>query len=525
MKKTKIIEPLSLEEWNILEPNSFFDISFQTQVINKPTTPDNNVKYTLLFKIKDGKDLSLIQKEFNEEFKKIINLSFCPYNYQSKTYQFFTTIYQTKEVKKNILHELNELIKKYEIILSKKQEIVPEQINQLKKDYIDFETINYHIKFNDKINDFLLLVKNNIDRSSYIELLKMSHYVYKTKSKDEIKPDSNLLSCEEVNNFFKLKKNKNYSVFQFKQDKFPLLLSFIESEKNNFSKYSEEQNNIMKIQNEQFQKIVFTDKNLSDFYININEEFKCFEFYCKGYSDNSYSGMIASKSSFQNLLNYEIFCTIFEDPFLQKNEQFFKHYNQDFYKIELSTIGKNGNNLLVPFSEYEKLQFIFNNFFKIKPIIENTIIKKTFYCEDYSITSQWGADLTQYPFTFLEENNKKFLGLKFQIKTIFDKNLSKEVSEEDLINLDFKNQKKIKYKIDFWGVEVKQNDFNYFMEKSHIHNKIKENSLLVACNEWQSHSYTRNDMIDIYEKYKLKNLFFENSDYIENKIKQKKNKI
>lgn len=434
-------------------------------------------------------DADKVSKSFipilSEELKNAFGLSFAPYNYKEKKYNFYTTSYSTNlEERKNRLACIFSVLANFEITYKEKIEnnkpIFEEAIVKIQ----DFETEDFIIKYSSKLQTFIALSKIFMGPGMFGKFASCSEKYTKVMD-DEI-----------LKEIFTEKKFQKKTCFIINKNEYVVIDELFKQLKNKNDEFLNEQSSFIKKEIESPSSLEVDIPNVFDFKIKVNEERKCFEFFCKGYEVNSWEGKTEERKLLGNwALNF-----IFSAPTISLPEEKRKHeyeiINQENSKILINyqkDSSKKEKIYMVPLTEMPSLKIIHDNFqrenlFWSRP---QYVIKKPLNnFEKLSLNGSNWSNFDKSPGIFLNSDGQAYFVFEFR---------------------DSRSIKSTSALVAMKGIKISFQEFEMFMNEHLLHKEIKENTFSLNVQIWsglKSEAPTeerQKAFDDVFLAYKLNN--------------------
>lgn len=408
----------------------------------------NNFKIEISFTDKT----MLPTQEFNQELGEAFGLGWTPYNRYSNSYSFFTSVNTgDSEAKKEVLKKVFSVLDKYEYIyqeqINKSKELVS-SVAFNKNDY-EFNSEDYTIYFDEKIEKYKLIILNYID---YEEYKKINHFaINKARGINE----------EDIPDHLRKKDEKYYAktTFDVPLHRLNELKNFIEKEEYKQETYLQEQDGIyQKLDKE---NIEITEENIFGLSIRVDDENKRFVMYCKGMNNKAYQGQVPKKSIIGQWAHQCFFTS--ETPIDGEVGYF------EVKELKNSSYAK--KEVFVPLEEIEKIKAIRENYLNSKKYFSQ---EKSFKFKGNLLTSHAYTNyhINDYPAFYLAEND---IYLIYSYRNA-NRNATEEytsfkgskVSYQDMIDI-FKT-------VDFADkILINSQELNYFIYK---HDSVPKSGLI-----------------------------------------------
>ena len=433
-------------------------------------------------------EVSKVSKTFinilSEDLKAAFRLKFAPFNKDTKSYNFYVTSYITMEERKKILEDIFDTLKEFQNTYQEKlAEIIP-TFNKAKEEIKDFETEDFDFRFSDKLNTFVVVAKSFLGSDNYIKLARSS--IENGKVQDNT-------------NIQELYSNKKYSkktFFIINQSEYIAINDFIRNIQKKQINFLDNQGSFFNDNNllERYKKIEYENPNIFNYKLKINEERKCFDFFCKGYEASSYEYKVTPRGLIPLWALNFIFSTpleLLKNSLYEIDEEITRN---GFVKEELSyqnDSSKKDKSYLVPFTKIETLERINQNFLKEIEFWskEQFNVKKP--VTSFSKTHSNGLNLDKYPAIFLNSDGQAFF--------MFDlKQTSSKKANTTLLNMR--------------GFKITPEEFLHFTTKHDFAENIKQNTIFLNSQVWAGTNFfaSEKDMENAYNDvlmaYKINNI-------------------
>lgn len=314
--------------------------------------------------------INLSEKMFSEDkdlslkIKDICHLSFAPYYWREKSYRYYTSDRTgTTEEKKEILSNLINLLKGYEVEKKNQFDDSSQTFKEDAKNRLSLESTDLLMKFHEPTQRFVVLAKDFLGSEKFALLRKCSEYSSQL-CEPFSNPEQNLNKFLITTDFFAEDlPNKKLE----KKTYFFINPSFYEEIKHHFSFEQKKQNEFI-----EKQKQVTKENDLSQYNVEAEnvfglkikfvEEHQCFEFYGKGYFESQgYNGHYPSRS----LLGLWALNFIYAKDKVEPHSNNVYEMILDKDKIELEEVKggtKKEKNIRIPATEWPKIKQIKENF-------------------------------------------------------------------------------------------------------------------------------------------------------------------
>ena len=454
---------------NILVEGKFDDIVSPNFELFNVTLKERN------YQTQDAKTLDLISSEktfeikidatkvansfinaLSDELKVAFSLNFAPFDRDTRCYNFYITRYAGDiTARKSILTGIFDTLEEFEKDYFKKIEQTKPVFEKAKEEVKDFYTDEFDVKFFAKMDTFVVLAKSFIGGDSFKKLASCSKKIGK------------LIDNPELTQLFDNPKYAKKSYFIISQSDYIVINDYIRSLKKNNETFLDAQETFYtQSEKNRFKDLEFDKPNVFDYKIKINEERKCFEFFCKGFElSPAWEGIAPQR----NLLELWALNFILSSPISQmKNEEYIIEDDlivTDFGKESLvcqKDSSKKDKVYYVPFTEIEKLERIYQNYLK-----ENELWSRQQFTVKHSCTNfqkiVLNADMKKYPAVYLNGDGQAYL--------VFD---SRESSSKKL-DVTMINLK---------GIKITPDEFKKFITSHQFSEKIENNTKALNAQLW-----------------------------------------
>lgn len=453
--------------------------------------------YELSIEIKDIAESHL--KELGEQLKDLFQLKWVPYDWKTKTYNYYTSSYQEESVKRSQLTQIFDYLKEFENEYGNKVAHSIDLFNQdaiSKKSYKDHEIV---VKYDEVSKNFVVLALLFIGGEKYSLLSKASL--------EHGKLSDSLLQKDFFSDLIDLGK-KDPLYFMIKPDSYISVRDLIEKKVQENIQFNDEQKQYA-INFKEEDLPLYNKPNIFDFKIDFNKETNCFHFYCKGYyeSINPISGYYIPRNIINSIaLNFILSEEIQDNELINiyPNKFHDKGINRDgYYKIPLDFIpssSKKDKELILPANYIEKLTKIKNNFLQIEDLFSRP--EKTIKIIDNDFLSNASTGfMTTYPTIFLADKGKMFLICNYrnvagnqnkiyaEADRIYQESLKEFLNNESEPILENKpiNKKIIverPFSINMKGVAITFEEMEYFLNKHPWAEQIRANTVYMNTEIW-----------------------------------------
>lgn len=436
----------------------FFNIHLkQTRQAPKPKKNQTPVfgKYGFDITI-DAQAIGNESKTLSQALQTAFERSYPNYNYANKSYRYYTSRYDetTDEQNKQKLQNILDTISQFEAEFKK---VSSKSIQQFKTDaaqnmsYADHEVI---VKFNEKLQSFLVLPITFIGTDKFKLLANASKQQGEVGITEHADTEffSDLLPPRKKiqgKKFFIINPVSYFNIKDLIEKKIEQKNEFLEIQ----DKFSQE------FKGKSFDIVEDNPFNLKIVY---DENIKCFEFYCKGYSQslNSFTGNYEDRSVLARMALNSVLC---EDKI---GDEPGTHNEYDLIdgkkKIELEfkeESSKRDKRLLVSAEQWRQIEKIYNNYHEQK---ENTVwgrpevTQKVYDKEIAGLNS----NMRQYPSIYFDNKGKCYL-----IHSLRSSTRGKQCTH-------------------LKGFEISYPEAMHFMNEYDMADKIHFNSLLLNSEVW-----------------------------------------
>lgn len=433
-------------------------------------------------------EASKISKTFinilSEDLKVAFRLKFAPYNRETKCYNFYVTSYINMEDRKKILEDVFETLTDFQNIYQEKLAQVMPTFNKAKAEIKDFETEDFDFRFSEKLDTFVVVAKSFMGTNNFIKLANSSSL------------NGKVLDNLDIQELYKDKKYDKKSFFIINQSEYIAINDFIRSTQKNQINFLENQNSFFNDNNllERYKKIEYDTPNIFDFKLKINEERKCFDFFCKGYEVSSYEGNVTPRNLISVWALNFIFATpldILKDSLYEVDEDILR---TNFVKEEIkyqNDSSKKNKSYLVPFTQIETLERISQNFLNEISLWS----KKQFNIKRpmavFSKIHTNGAKLDKYPAIFLDSDGQAFFVFDFR-------QTSSKKANTSILNMN--------------GFKITFEEFLYFTTTHDFAKEINQNTVFLNAQVWAGAGYPtpikdiEQAYADVLMAYKINNI-------------------
>lgn len=477
------------------------------------TGEEKNREDDFVIRIDRSKISDSNHKELSELLKIAFGMNFAAYNYESKTFTYYTTSYSgTIEEKKARLQKIFSHLIDFENEYKENRKEAIESFNNEKSSFENYNDNLLMVKYNEKLDCVVVMLKVRVDISMYRVLAKVKS---KMGTLEQVDIDSDFFDDIEV-----VKGKEKKSCFVIPPTEYINIKNFIEKVKENKATFLNNQKEYS-LKNKEFFK-EYTEENIFDFKLKFDEEQQAFEFYCKGCTKPSIDAF--GRQAERSTLAYWAINFILSEEVLEEEttkEDFDKRYEhtseiaeQLKYKIALDLLPNSSakdRKMFIPADNAEKLSRIYENFIRENELFSRPV--KTLRVEDASILggSIAGVNLKKSPFIFFDEKGKTFL--VYQFRTVSSR-------KTDNIYLSLK------------GVQINMKEVDNFLNNHPFSDMIKRNTFYFNSEMWLRDKKSNQGVPTLITEEERESAF--NSIYLhaslqqnnsaENKVK-KKNKI
>lgn len=414
-------------------PYQFFNVNLsQTVTVGREKKSQNEVS-----RVNDY-SITINASSINEDqlpavgkvLQDLFQLKWVPYDYKTKSYNYFTTRFQDEKVKQSQLTQILEYLQEFEVQYAKTVSQSLELFNEDSISKASYKDAEIAVKYDEDKKSFVVLALSYLGTEKYSLLSKASI-------------EKGVLEKEEDKEFFSdlvpdnvLNSKKKLFFFVVKPASYISVKSFIEKQVEDNKNFYEEQKNIMdKVAQEDLP--LYDKPNLFDFKITYNDNTKCFNFYCKGYNKNinPNSGEEVPKALLGNwAVNYILSEEILDE---EARKTYPSKFNDDdisrsnFYKIPLEFLPgslSKEKNWIVAGSDIEKLRKIKSNFLEYENLFNREEVTIKVIDNDFYSS---GSNLNRYPSIYLDEKGSPYFIYNFR-KIAASKNT--EQSPDDIFS-------------------------------------------------------------------------------------------
>lgn len=351
-------------------------------------------------------DASKVAKSFindlSNELKVAFSLSFAPFDRQTNSYNFYITRYAgDMTARKNILTGIFETLEQFEKVYSEKLKQVKPVFEKAKEEVKDFHTDEFDVRFSSNLDTFVVVAKSFIGGDAFRKLASCSQKVGK------------LLDSTELTQLFDNPKYAKKSYFIINQGDYIAINDYIRGLKKNNENFLDIQEKFFSESEEKrFKELEFDKPNIFDYKIKINEERKCFEFFCKGFElAPAWEGIRPQRNLLQTwALNFILSSPINE----MKNEEYkieqdlrIADYGQESLVYQKDSSRKD-KVYYVPFTEIEKLERIHKNYLKEDEIWSRQQFTVKHSCSNFQ-KFVLNADMNKSPAVYLNGDGQAYL--------------------------------------------------------------------------------------------------------------------
>lgn len=242
-------------------------------------------------------DVKLLHPKFIEELgleiKNILGLSFVPYDYKNKSFNFYSNKNHSEEIQKEKLLSLFNIIKEKEILF---KEFTKDSITLHENDILnkfEYEDHDVALKINSENNTYLMCVKKYLGGDYY--------KLFASNSTKIINTNQDSIHNEMFANIITKKGNTIFEISKYGYAEIKDYIKYKIKEKNNYIKNQSE------LLDKTDRDLIanFEKENIFGLKVKYDENLKMFEFYCKGYFENRYEGVLTERGCISKLaLNY-----------------------------------------------------------------------------------------------------------------------------------------------------------------------------------------------------------------------------
>ena len=242
---------------------------------------------------KDGVEVSkdhsfdlTIQSNINQSYKEKLDndlktafkMNWAPYNYQSKSYRYYTTSYTPNEEKLEKIKNIFTALSEFEIYYN---EEIQQSINLFKEDALDkrsYSDYEVAVKYNEEKECFVLVALRYLGKEKYF-FFRNASVKSGMLGQSEYK-DTGFF--DDLVDWSKIKKDVTY--FEINPESYLEIRNLVEVKEKEKENFQNEQKTILeKVGKDQL--AFFNEENIFGLKIQYSEKEKMFEFYCKGYDE------------------------------------------------------------------------------------------------------------------------------------------------------------------------------------------------------------------------------------------------
>lgn len=505
--------------------NQYLDVSLPNLesfkfTLNQTTTTWQDVKTDEIIKVDNDFHilfdttgvLNSEDRELSKRVQEATKLNFAPYSWKEKTYKFYTTERTgTEEEKKEILKNLFDIFKNYEVERKVHIKDSLEVFQQDSREKIKMSTPELLMKFNESVNKFVVVAVDFLGSEKFSILRRSSEYMGKLCQPNEILPNNMNKYALSVD-FFKEdlpnKKLDNKSYFFINPANYEHVKMLFISEEKKLQKFIEEQKAISKTQD--LSQYNIEEENEFGLKIKFDAQNQCFEFYGKGYfePETGYGYTSSYYTKNRSLLGTWALNFIYSKP---RDEQSEGSYHSEIMsgekeKIELEFIKggtKREKNMRVPASEWKKIKLIKDNYETQKIFWQRP--EKSIKITDCDFDV--GSIIERFPAIYFDAKGSPFfirgsrrtgifksIGMQAMSSTNanaalgilddFDDVVSPAPVSTSVTDVVEKKKKEPKFAITLKAIPITFEEAINFMENHEFADKIKSNTIRLNANAW-----------------------------------------
>ena len=447
-----------------------------TQVKDKlELSRENN--YTISI---DVKNISSSQySELSENLKVAFKMNWAPFNWDMKRYDYYTSKWTgDDEFKKEQLQKIFTILKDFETEykITQAESLKEYQKDTIEEDYPEYKDKYILVRYHKEMKSIIVVALGFLDTEKFRLLAQAS----KSKGRLEENPEFDTSFVMDA----VTGKNKNKSYFIINPYDYQNLKEHIEQRKTEKMIFLEEQTQVAQQYADNF--ILYEEKNPFDFKIRFDNEKKCFEFYCKGYSSpkpdprfrSFQERSILSKWALNFILAGEV--TPDASPeimneYIREDDIDFPHY----YKHNLHLVEDSARKeLWVPADQWQKLTQMHERFQEQMQYFGRPEKSIKIHDNDFLSRSVPGVNLKEYPAIYFDDKGKAFLLYSYRnmrTRAIYDKETEEIIGEKE-------------GKITMKGIEVSFDEVNMFFNNHDFAENIHKNSIYLNSEIWMQKS-------------------------------------
>jgi hypothetical protein len=405
-------------------------------------------------------DATKVAKSFisalSDELKVAFSLSFAPFDRETSSYNFYINRYAgDMTARKNILTGIFDTLEEFQKDYFKKIEQTKPVFEKAKEEIKDFHTDEFEVKFSTSLNTFVVLAKAYIGGDSFRKLASCSKKIGK------------LMDSPELTTLFDNPKYAKKSYFIINQGDYIVINDYIRSlKKNNETFLTTQETFYTQSEENRFKALEFDKPNLFDYRIKINDERKCFEFFCKGFEVSPpYQGYVTPR----NLLQVWALNFILSSPISQmKNAEYkiehdlrIEGFGQESLVYQKDS-SKKDKVYYVPFTEIDKLERIHQNYLKEDEMWSRQQFTVKHACSNFQKVVL-NADMKTYPAIYLNGDGQAYFILE-------SRESSSRKVDATIINLK--------------GIKITPDEFKHFMTEHPFSEQIQNNTKALNAQLW-----------------------------------------
>lgn len=494
----------------VVELTSTKDIvkSVKTGEVLEESSPNFRIKLKF-----SGYNESREDQELSFKIQEVTQLKFPPYYRSGGYYSFYTNDYQTQlqkiEIYKNLIDTVSEYVKeKKDELVVFKEDFEDDYVNSFTLETSSMLLMPYHVKNFKPM--FLVVLKSKISSEDYSYLKRESYYSgYLSPIKEEDDMQGVSASFYNVQQYFPTFKRKN-GFFLIPPSSYSIVKTFLQSENAKEVFYYEEQ--IKKSEKIDVKAAEYQENNIFGVSIKYLEDKGVYLFNGKGYKDSVSSPVMGRAGTFlvkgertiiglwaNNLIYAEKINNNNNPESLVKSDDFFIENSR---KIELDFLpgGSAKDGYYVPLSNYNKLLLIKENVERENKIWGREQVLIDIFKES-AFDLVWNEN---YPVVLIEDSGVAYFCHTSRKKKNKDKNILECTT--------------------FKGIEISQNEANYFLKEHPFSNKIyklsKDVSILASSfvKEYGDlHKISENEKNEIFETLLLHLNLKQDTELLDNK--------
>ena len=407
-------------------------------------------------------DASQISKSFipllSEELKGAFGLNFAPYNYQEKKYNFYTSSFSTTLAdRKKRLEGIFETLADFEVTYKEKIENNKPIFEEARVKMPDFETEEFIIKYSDKLQTFIALSKSFMGPEMFRKFASCSERF------------SKVMDDETLKEMFTAKNIQKKTCFIINKNEYVVIDELFKQLKNKNEEFLNEQSSFIKKEVDSPLSLEVEVPNIFDFKIKVNEERKCFEFFCKGYEVSHWEGNVEDRKTLANwALNFILSAPTDSLP-EEKRKHEYEIANPENSKVLLNyqkDSSKKEKKYLVPLTEMPMLKIIYDNFQR-----ENIFWSRPQYVIKKTLNNFERSSLTGSNWSNFDKNPGIFLNSDGQAYFVFEFRDSRSIKSTSPL-------------IAMKGVKISFQEFEMLMNTHLFSKEIKENTFSLNVQIW-----------------------------------------